>query len=219
MLNPCDPVKQAGCMQAGDACHAFPDNAWACLLPGTGAEGSSCQQPDQCSAGLGCIAGPNGFACRRYCDLGAPMCGGANPICVGIPGSRWGSCQPMAMAMTDAGPPPPVTCDPVGQAGCSKPEDACYAFAGTSDMACLLAGTYSWFTPCSVHTDCQRGTGCFDGPNGRMCRPYCRLGAAECPGQAPVCMMIGRSDYGVCAATIPDAGAFETMPASMMQSN
>ena len=64
----------------------------------------------------------------------------------------------MAMAMTDAGPPPPVTCDPVGQAGCSKPEDACYAFAGTSDMACLLAGTFSWFSPCSVHKACNAPT-------------------------------------------------------------
>jgi hypothetical protein len=135
-----------------------------------------------------------------------------------LPGSRWGTCVTAATA--DAGPPPPVSCDPLGQTGCSRPEDACYAFASSSELACLLAGTQTWFSTCNVHSDCNRGAGCFDGPNGRLCRPYCRLGAAECPGQAPVCMTIGRSDYGVCAAAImSDAGAFETMPASMMQSN
>ena len=143
-----------------------------------------------------------------YCDLAAPACTSKNPVCQAIPGSRWGTCG--NTAPPDAGAP--ASCDPVSQTGCARSEDACYAFSGGSALACLLPGTHTWFSPCIDHSECERGTGCFDGPNGRLCRPYCRLAGAECPGQAPVCMMIGRSDYGVCAAVIApaDAGTIET---------
>jgi hypothetical protein len=215
---PCDPVKQVGCQQAAEACYGYTQGAWQCLLPGPGGEGSACTSPSDCSEGTGCFAGPDGQACRPYCDPIAPSCTSRYPTCQVVPGSPWGVCS--APAQMDAGPPPPISCDPVSQTGCALSQDACYAFSGTSDLACLLPGPQSLFFPCSVHTDCQRGAGCFDGPNGRLCRPYCRLGAAECPGQAPVCMLIGRSDYGACAAAAPppDGGIIE-MGAAMMQSN
>jgi hypothetical protein len=215
-LSPCDPVKQVGCAQQAEACYVYPDNAWQCLLPGTGGEGAPCQGPSSCRPGTGCFSGPEGSLCRQYCNPVAPACSSKNPVCQVLPGSRWGTCV-AGTAATDAGPPP-VSCDPIGQTGCSRSEDACHAFPGT-DLACLLAGPVPWLSTCSVSTDCQRGAGCFDGPGGRLCRPYCRLGGGPCPANAPVCMNFGRAEYGVCAmAATVDGGSFEAgmLPASMM---
>jgi hypothetical protein len=140
-----------------------------------------------------------------------PACTSKNPTCLPMSGSRWGWCSGGTQA--DAGPGS-VTCDPVARTGCTRTEDACYAFAGGSEFACLLFGDRSLFSGCEVHSECPAGAGCFDGPNGRLCRPYCRLQGPACPANAPACMMIGRSDYGACAATVPppDAGVLEVAP-------
>ena len=114
---PCDPVKQVGCLQAGEACHAFPQNGWQCLLSGAGVEDAACVGPSDCRAGYGCFPGPQGTSCKPYCDPVAPACTSKNPVCQVLPGSRWGTCVTAATA--DAGPPPPVSCDPLGQTGCS----------------------------------------------------------------------------------------------------
>ena len=206
----CQPVLQSGCPGAQDACHVVPGGALSCQLEGPGAAGTPCQFASDCSKGTGCISGPGGWLCREYCDLaaGPGNCPGQTPMCIPVPGSSmYGTCQPGAG--TDAGT---ASCDPIQRTGCGRVEDACYALEGTSALVCQLSGTTPEFSPCDVHSNCAPGAGCFDGQNGRLCRPYCDLLQPDCPGQAPVCMMIGRSDYGACAATAPvDAGLGDVM--------
>ena len=193
----CDPVIQQGCSRAEDSCHVGASGGFECLLSGTGGEGASCTKPSDCMPGTGCFDfNQQGSKCRRYCDSQAPSCPSTTPFCSVLVRSRYGACMPMPVP-TDAGTTVVSGCDPIKQSGCTRTEDACFVF-DTGELACLLFGAgVPDQSFCDVHSDCKRGSGCFDGPNGRMCRWYCDLRGASCTNGG-VCKQLGPGAYGSC---------------------
>jgi hypothetical protein len=94
--------------------------------------------------------------------------------------------------------PTTVTCDPVKQSGCARVEDACFVFA-RGEQACLLYGKgVANQSACDVHSDCMKGSGCFDSLAGRFCRGYCDLRNPACGQAAPVCSNLGGGQWGIC---------------------
>jgi hypothetical protein len=193
----CEPVQQQGCVRAEDACYVS-DGTFQCLLPGPGVEGIKCTQPGDCLGGSGCFAEPEGSFCRQYCDPQQPACPAVSPICNVLPRSRYGVCIPYKPPTPAPDGGPTVACDPVKQLGCTRVEDACFAFP-QGDQACLLPGSGKPNqSQCDVHSDCITGSGCFDGPEGRFCRSYCDVRAPSCSTEAPFCAGLGGSQWGIC---------------------
>ena len=158
----CDPVKQTGCQQAAEACYGYPQGAWQCLLPGPGGEGTSSVSPSDCSEGIGCFAGPDGQACRPYCDPAAPSCTSRYPF------ARWSR---FALGHLH-GPRPDgrraAAADHVrsGQPDrCAQP-GRLLRLQRHNDLACLLPGALSMFSPAACTPTAAR-----DGLLRRLQRP------------------------------------------------
>jgi hypothetical protein len=202
---PCDPVQQTGCA-GGDTCYVDQSNNHQCLLPGSAGEDQPCLAPNDCMTGLGCFNGPGGQLCRPYCDTRAPSCPIDKNMCAVISGGPFGFCQSTAPPDSGGG-----GCDPVAQIGCSAGQ-ACYADPGTS--ACLTEGVNGEDAVCSVHSDCARGYGCFDGPGGRLCRAYCYTTAQPngCSTSNPMCAPLDTGPVGTCLPPPPQDGGAPDVP-------
>jgi hypothetical protein len=181
----CDPVRMTGCF-GGEVCQVNSDGIHVCAPPGGAGVGQTCEQTGECSAGLGCYFDGDGTRCRPYCDTRSPACPSQTPLCRYGGGSWVGYC---------AAPSGETGCDPVEQSGCS--ESSCYGYQAGGYTACQPAGALPANTPCSASGDCASGLGCFDGINGRLCRPYCYLGASTCPQEASYCQGFAPG-YGYC---------------------
>jgi hypothetical protein len=194
----CDPVRRTGCA-SGDACRVEPDGQNVCSPSGGGGQGQFCEVASECQPGYGCLNDYDGAQCRQYCDTRSPACPSENPACRGLPGTWVGYCA----AATE-----PV-CDPVQQTGCAT-GDACYLYDFSGATSCTLPGGSGPGAYCSVANECGRGLGCFEGPDGRRCRPHCYVETPTCPGEAPYCVPVGQG-YGYCAPggppPPPDGGA------------
>jgi hypothetical protein len=186
----CDPVRKTGCTGT-DSCQVSYDGVHSCGPAGGAADGQGCGQNADCSPGLGCFYDTaGGVLCRAYCDVNNPgTCPQQTPNCKGLPNTWVGYCVPA---------PDPV-CDPVDQTNCAA-ENACFLDEFTGATSCVSPGAGGYNSACFGPYDCARGLGCFDGPNGRSCRPYCRVEQPNCPQDAPTCVYVAQG-YGVCTDT------------------
>jgi hypothetical protein len=198
----CDPVRGTGCL-TGLTCQVAQTGQHSCATAGGATVDQPCQGSGDCAPGLGCFSGGGGTTtCRPYCDTRGPSCG-PNSYCNYIDATWVGYCS------VPVGPPP--ACNPVTQTGCAE-GSACYAFpGGGGTTGCELPGTVQNYQTCNLASDCARGLGCFDGPDGRRCRPHCYFDSPEsCPGAEPYCNFVG-GNYGFCTPFPPpmptDGGA------------
>ncbi|MBH25446.1 MAG: hypothetical protein CMH57_13565 [Myxococcales bacterium] len=201
----CDPIAQ-DCPGDRLRCALNNNLEFACMGDGLLGEGEPCGGvPSNCSRGLVCIQTEEGggSVCTRMCSpqtgagcIGDAVCGATLVgfdnvgLCVGLT-----RCDPVD---TPQSCPPGTHCDPFSDA-----EAACFDGAGTQGED----------APCSPNeSGCAAGLTCATGPNGSVCKGYCKVsrGNADCQrwrGQAcqPIEIsftFLGRTEvirsYGVC---------------------
>jgi hypothetical protein len=185
----CDPLQQTGCVGGSGCFLRGPGDVTGCALAGVGGAGSECGSDTSCAPGTQCHAGQ----CRAICRPGVTTCP-VETYCQLAPGNA-----ALGLCLTGS----PSSCDPVGQLGCGA-EQACSGDPGTPGIppACRSIGSVPLDSPCSYAGECGAGLGCYDGPDGRLCRVHCYLGSPSCPAEAPFCSYLFQS-YGYCIPNPP----------------
>lgn len=210
IFSPAEPAP--GYQACGTGVHCLPSanlrDATDCFYTrGVTRDGSPCVQDSGCLPGSICVTtlgGENGL-CRRMCQPGAACADGspcgAFPTSVFIAGREVGICDSRV-------------CDPVtlerNDAQFRPCLEGAYCLPGSAESApgrstCLTSeGSGGPGAPCSEHTDCNSGLGCYVEGTSGVCAAWCRseedcdaqfcvLSAAEQPQVVP------GDELGLCA--------------------
>ncbi|MCA9548377.1 MAG: hypothetical protein KC613_28440, partial [Myxococcales bacterium] len=193
----CDPVQQTGC--ASGRCVVDAAGAPACLEPVADApEGSLCDAPDVCAAGLGCARVAGVARCLRFCATA-----GGSDECVAARADDPVPAEVRAEALCAVAIPDRsdlglcvLPCRP-GVGDCPD-GTRCGVAEGIGLLTCVPAGTLGVGAPCGGTLDsCAGGLACAPMGPGRTCAPLV-AGADDCPLDTEPTALPVRSGAAVC---------------------
>ena len=194
----CDPVCQGGC-DCGRC--ALVGTVVKCVAPGTKKRGDFCTpgtDPDECEPGHYCMSDcdPKVGRCVRLCGKGdvkdQSLCSPGQMCNVPVTDVDGG--------VTDlsACPPPPQTCNPVGDTiDCGNASLGCYFDDTVASTICDCRGTGAPGGTCSVLIPCVAGYRCITIGNTSTCLQTCNKNAMDCPTGSG-CQSIGGGSFGFC---------------------
>jgi hypothetical protein len=143
-----------------------------CLAAGTGADGSPCNAPTDCSPGLECVAQG---VCRRYCCAGD--CSSQNEFCdIQALASDQGTNVPVCMPIRGCG-----LLDQPTDAGTCNANQTCSVVRNNGATSCVAVGTGQAGDSCDT-ANCDDGLVCFGSSGQRRCYVLCHMsgGSPEC---------------------------------------
>jgi hypothetical protein len=211
IFSPAEPA--AGYQACGTGVHCLPSanlrDATDCFYTrGVTRDGSPCVQDSGCLPGSICVTalgGENGL-CRRMCEPGAACADGS--ACGAFP-------TPVLIAGREVGICDSRLCDPARLERNDVQFRPClegaYCLPGfvdsTPDRSTCLAseGPGGPGAPCTEHTDCNNGLGCYISEMAGQCTPWCRGDPGECEtcvlNPAQLLQVMPGDDLGLC---VPD---------------
>jgi hypothetical protein len=190
----CSVFPQCGCASGQTCAFEPPLGATACVATGNAPSWSACGGPGTCQAGAVCELGSpgvDGGVCYPYC-LSASDCAGQG-VCVPLVVASGGTQVPIPGAFGCS-----ASCDPMKPGGVCGAGLGCHFVTGWGTTSCSAVGNLAAGASCSSGLSCVPGAACALG----TCRPYCRVGKADCGGKSCLSFttkeFFAGVEYGLC---------------------